>query len=105
MAQAAGPAQEGGNIIKFTAKDQKTTTMFRIREISWVSDEGSGLDIAADDDLLIANGDSTQVLYSRRAEATADNPPVFLGDKGIITDGISITTMDGGVLYIYGDRL
>lgn len=100
---AAGPAQEMGGVIKFTAKDQVTTTPFLITAIAWVSDEGSNLDIAADDDLLIADGSSTEIIYSRRAEAVGDNPILVIPD-GISVNGISITTMDGGVVYIYGKQ-
>ena len=100
---AAGPAQEAGGILKFTAKDQVTTTPFHITAIAWVSDEGSTLDIAADDDFVIADASSEETIYSRRAEATGDNPILTI-PGGVDVKGISITTLDGGVVYVYGHQ-
>lgn len=100
---AAGPAEESGQVIYFTAADQETTTSFRVRAVLWTSNEGTNLDIAADDDFLLENGDGT-VIVGKRAEATGDGMEISFGDKGITVSGLKVEELDGGVVYVIGDK-
>lgn len=99
----AGPAEEGGQIIYFNAADQETTTKFRIKTVVWASDQGTNLDIDADDDFLLEAGDGTRIV-GKRAEAAGDGLEIHFG-SGVVVSGIKAEDLDGGVVYIIGDRL
>jgi hypothetical protein len=100
----AGPTYEAGNIIYFDAADQETATAFRIRAIVWSSNQGSNLDIAADDDMLLEDG-AGNVVCGKRAEVAEDGLEISFGERGITVIGLKAEDLDGGVLFVYGDRL
>ena len=70
-----------------------------IKAIVWVSDEGSNLDIAADDDLLINDSHGNRII-GKRAEFAGDDL-YFDPPGGLAVNGITVATMDGGNCYIY----
>jgi len=75
------------------------TGLVSIIAIYWTSNEGSNLDIAADDDWLISDSDGHKIA-GKRAETDGD-------DFGIVfpyplkVNGVTVTTMEGGVCFIY----
>ena len=94
----AGPTLEAGNIIYFDAADQETTVPFRIRAIVWSSNQGSNLDIAADDDMLLEDA-AGNVVCGKRAETADDGLTISFGDKGITVIGLKAEDLDGGVIF------
>lgn len=75
------------------------TRPLRIIAIFWVSNEGTNLDIAADDDFLCRdNLDKT--IVGKRAEGAGDGLEITFGFPGIPVDGFEIPTMDGGVCHV-----
>ena len=100
----AGPTSEQGNVIYFAAADQETTTKFRIRAVVWSSNEGSNLDIAADDDFLLEDADGS-VIVGKRAEPAGAGLTVYFGERGVVASGLKVEELDGGVVFVYGDRL
>ncbi len=101
---AAGPTSEQGNVIYFNAADQETGTSFRVRTVVWTSDEATNADIAADDDFLLEDEDGTRIV-GKRAEAAGDGLEIHFGDKGVVSSGLKVEELDGGVVYVIGDRL
>ena len=75
----------------------------RIRNIDWVSDEGSGKDIAADDDFLLSDTGGNRII-GKRGEFAGDDFRDGPYTPGILSDGFTVTTMDGGVCYVTFDR-
>lgn len=98
----AGPAEEGSQIFYFNAADQETTSSLRITAVAWLSDQGSGLDIAADDDMLLEDGAGVKIIGAR-AEATADDLVISFPIPITVT-GLKAEDLDGGVLYVYGQK-
>lgn len=98
----AGPAEEGGQIFYFNAADQETTLSLRVSAVAWVSDQGSGLDIAVDDDMLLEDGTGKKIIGAR-AEATADDLVISFPIPLTVT-GLKAEDLDGGVLYVYGQK-
>lgn len=82
---------------------QGVTGPVRIRSIKWVSDQGSGKDIAADDDFLLSDKRANRII-GKRAEFAGDDFNDGIYNPGIPSDGFVVTTMDGGVCYITFDR-
>ena len=71
----------------------------RITMIAWVEDQASNKDIAADDDLLISDAAGNRIVGKRAAFAGDD-----LGIspcKPLLADGITVSLLDGGVVYIW----
>lgn len=80
----------------------EVTGKLKIIGIAWVSDEGSGDDIAVDDDLLITDSGGHRVI-GKRAEAAGQGLEMsFPG--GLAVNGIKLTVLDGGVVYVYRAR-
>jgi len=98
---AAGPAIEEGNMIQFTAADQITTTVFRIRTLVWISAAGS--EIAGTNGFLLEDGAGT-VIAGGEATALSDQVIIHFGDKGVVVSGLKAEDLDAGYLYIYGSR-
>ena len=76
-----------------------TTGQQRITMIAWVEDQTSGKDIAADDDFLLSDSKGNRIIGKRAAFAGDDlgiTPAVPL-----VVDGITVTTLDGGVVYVW----
>lgn len=76
-----------------------TTVKLTIQAIVWVSNSVAGKDIAADDDFLLSDQNSRAVI-SKRAEGAGDGLEISF-PRGIQVDGLILTTMAGGVCYIY----
>ena len=81
------------------AADVLATGTKEILMIAWVSDQASGKDIAADDDFLLSDANGNRII-GKRAEVAGD-------DLGLVpcqplpVNGITVTTMDGGVCYVW----
>ena len=71
----------------------------RIIGVYWVSDQVAGDDIAADDDFLLSNAAGARFI-GKRAEAAGDGLEVTFGYPGVPVVGLTLTTLDGGVVYI-----
>ena len=78
------------------------TGKVKIIGIVWASDEGSGDDIAADDDFLITDSAAKRIIGKRASFAGDDLGISFPG--GLTVNGIKLTVLDGGVVYIYRAR-
>ena len=94
---------EGGNVIQMTAADDTTTTVVTIRAILWVSDQNSGKDIAADDDMLLEDAAGVAIV-GKRAEAAGDGLEISFPGNGITVSGLKAEDLDGGYLYIIVDK-
>ena len=70
-----------------------------ITKVVWSSDDGTNMDIATDDDFKMTDT-AGNVLLGKQAKGAGDgdtwdyNPPFRV-------NGITVTELDGGVLYIY----
>jgi hypothetical protein len=71
-----------------------------VKAIAWVSDQASGYDIAANDDLLVSDSAGNRVV-GKRASFAGDGFEMYHFVEGYNTDGLVVTTIDGGVCYIY----
>ena len=102
----AGPNYVGGNVVYFNAADQETNVNFgfRIRAIAWVSSEETDLDIATDDDMLLEDGAGNKII-GKRAEGAGDGLELSFPGNGVTVIGLKAEELDGGVLYVIGDKL
>lgn len=73
--------------------DQKVTM------IAWVSDQASNKDIAADDDFLLSDTLGHRII-GKQAKFAGDDLCIT-PCKPLPVKGLSVTTMDGGVLYVW----
>ncbi len=73
--------------------------IFSIKAILWEGDETSGRDIASNDSLLIVDSNGMRIT-GKQAKGTGDGLELFL-EYPIIVNGITVSIIDGGVLYIY----
>jgi len=101
FATFAYAANDTDTAVKYfdTTVSATITGTVRIIAIVWTSSEGAGLDIAADDDFLLSDINGHK-LAGKRAEAAGDDFGVVF-PMGLAVDGIVLTTMDGGVCYVY----
>lgn len=102
----AGPTHMAGNVIYFAAADQEIAQpfSFRIRAVVWTSNQGSNLDIAADDDMLLEDGDGNPVI-GMRAEVADSTLQISFPGNGVVVNGLKAEDLDGGVLFVYGEKL
>lgn len=77
-----------------------TTSPAIIKAILWVSDDGTNMDIVADDDMKILDKVGGNVICAKRAEAAGDGLEISFG-RGINVQGIYVSELDGGILLIY----
>lgn len=91
-----------GNPLYFDATSGASVTgeFMRILAVTWVSDGGADLDIAADDDFLLSDSSGNKIA-GKRAEAAGDDFGLVFGYPGFPVNGVTVTTMDGGVCYVY----
>ena len=71
----------------------------RIKAIYWGSDATGTADIAADDDVLFSDANGNRI-WGKRAEFAGDGDYVPFPD-GLMVNGITVTTIDGGYFYVY----
>lgn len=71
-----------------------------IKMIAWVSDQASTKDIAADDDFLLSDADGNRII-GKRAEFAGDDLGITVPGNPMPVNGITVTTMDGGVVYVW----
>lgn len=86
-----------------TVQSTAMSGKFHIRAIAWVSTETAGDDIAANDDVKILDGDDNIVFWKRASAAGDDAFLSFGGPYGLIVNGLYVSTMDGGNVFIYLD--
>ncbi len=98
----AGPTNEGKNIIQFTAADQETTTAFRVTALSWYAHASST--ITANDDMLLEDGAGVPIA-SKRAIANGDGLRLAFPGEGLVVNGLKAEDLDGGYLFVYGERM
>lgn len=98
----AAPNFMGGNILYFDTAAQEITTGFRIRAIVWNPIEGKV--ITANDDVHLIDA-ATKTILKKRAVADGDGFSVSFPGNGVTVIGIKANELDGGVVYVYGDRL
>lgn len=90
-----------GSIIELNATDIDKTFpgLYYIQSISWVSDQGTGLDIAENDDFLLYDAHDFRIA-SKRAEAVGDDFGKSFA-KAVPVDGLKLKALDGGVCTLY----
>ena len=67
--------------------------------LAWVSNDGTNMDIAADDDLSITDGNDIEVI-TKRAEAAGDGIDPVCFNPPLKMSGIKIAKLGGGVVHI-----
>jgi len=77
-----------------------TTSPATIKVILWVSDDGTDMDIAINDNMKILDKVGGNVICSKRAEGAGDGLRMSFG-SGIHVQGIYVSELDGGVLLLY----
>ena len=77
------------------------TGILKIIGIFWVEDEAGSIDIAADDDFILTDSDSNRII-GKRAAAAGDDLSIT-PCRPLVVDGIIVSAMDGGVVYIWLD--
>lgn len=86
-----------------TAGQVITTDIIEVIAILWVSDQAAGKDIATDDDFLLSDKNGQRIVGKRAKFAGDDLAPPL--PKPFWANGLTVTTMDGGVCYVItGDR-
>ena len=81
-----------------TAASSRTGDMV-LMSVAWVSDAGAGDDIAANDDFLLSDSMGNKII-GKRAEVDGDDLYISW-PMGLPVKGTTLTTLDGGVVYIY----
>lgn len=91
---------QGTGMLYYTATAaQAETGRFRIMGVYWMSDQAANKDIAANDDFLLSDAAGNRIA-GKRAEAAGDGLELSLA-KPQFVNGFTVTTMDGGVCYIW----
>ena len=102
MANQPGIREKVDSTLYFDSTTGASITGIRdILAIFWVEDETSAKDIAADDDFLLSDADGNRIIGKRAAGAGDDL--AIVPCRPLRVDGITVTTMDGGVCYIWLD--
>ena len=70
----------------------------RLLAIAWESDSAS--QIAGDDDILLSDADGNEI-FGKRAAFAGDGVPMYHFPENYRTNGLVMTTIDGGVCYVY----
>jgi len=83
-----------------TSEEELLSGVHRILGIFWVSDEASGDDIAADDDMELVDGDGDKII-SKRGEGTGDDLGITIGYPGYTVHGLKVSKLDGGQLIVW----
>ncbi len=71
-----------------------------LKAIAWVSDQASGSDIAADDDMLLSDSDGNRII-GKRASFAGDGLEMWHFPEHYCVNGLTMTTIDGGLCYIF----
>lgn len=89
-----------GKVLYFdTTTGASVTGMQQIIGVFWASDGGATLDIATDDDFLLSDAKGNRII-GKRAKFAGDDLGIT-PSRPLIVDGITLTTLDGGVVYIW----
>ncbi len=91
-----------GNVLYSDATGALATTMVRVLAIFWVADQTGNKDIAADDDFFLSSQTGMRII-GKMASFAGDDLGVVFGLPGVPFDGLTITTMGGGVCYVVID--
>ena len=70
------------------------------RAIAWVADQAAGSDIAANDDFLLSDSAGNRIV-GKRATFAGDGLEMYHFPEGYNVNGLTLTTIDGGVCYLY----
>ena len=85
-----------------TTTDATITGKMMIIGIFWTANSGS--EIVTDNDFLLSDSDGDPII-GKRAKAAGDDLGIqFPSDDPLVTNGITVTTMDGGVCFIWLSR-
>ena len=71
-----------------------------LRAIAWLNDQASGSDIAASDDMLLSDANGNRIV-GKRAISAGDGIEMYHFPENLIVNGLVMTTLDGGVCYIF----
>ena len=82
-----------------TTSGASVTGIHKIIGVFWVSDQTAIKDIAAYDDFLLSDSHGNRII-GKRAESVGDDLGIT-PCRPLKVDGITVTTMDGGVCYIW----
>ena len=101
LALPAYAANDTDTNVKYfdTTSGASVTGIIKIIAIYWTSDGGTNLDIAADDDFLLSDANGHRII-GKRAEAIGDDLGIVF-PQPLVSNGITVTTMDGGVCYVF----
>jgi len=100
FAVTAHAANDTDTNVKYfdTTSGASVTGTLRIMAIFWTSDSGANLDIAENDDFLLSDSNGHRII-GKRAEAAGDDLGIIF-PKPLVVNGITVTTLDGGVCYV-----
>lgn len=97
----SNPAQEGRQIVLFTAAGQKLNCPFIVYGLLWVSDELAP--ISAGQSLEVLDLDGNRIAGKEaRGDGDGLKTPFYRGKR---VNGVMIGDLDGGYLYVYGERI
>ena len=82
------------------AEEKKLGGFHKILGIFWTSDETTGKDIAADDDMYLMDGNNLKII-SKRAVSAGDDVGITIGYPGLPVTGFKVRDLDGGTLTIW----
>lgn len=88
-----------GNPLYITEVNGAKTGSLTIQSIAWVSDENSGDDIAAADFFIVT--DTVGRRIASKVASFAGDDGYWSFPSGLKVDGIKVTSLDGGICYIY----
>ena len=86
------------------AEEEALQGMHTIIAMFWTECSMAGSDIAADDELLIHDGNG-KIIYNRVAAGTPATAPndmqIVIGYPGLQVDGFKLSKKDGGMLIVW----
>ena len=102
MANILGIRDRVDSVLYFDSTTGASATGIKhIIGIFWVEDQTTDKDIAADDDFLLSDADGNRII-GKRAAGMGDDLAIT-PCRPLKVDGITVTTMDGGVCYVWLD--
>jgi len=88
-----------GNVLYSDGAATLTSNRCRVTGIFWTADDTSEKDIATDDDFLLSDSNGDRII-GKKASFIGDDLGI-VHNPGLPCNGVTITTMDGGVCYVW----
>ncbi len=89
----------GNPIVVNSSTGAVVTDTYSIKVILWEQDQATNQGIMANDSLLITDNNGKRIT-GKQAKGTGDGLELFF-EYPLPVNGITVSTLDGGVLYIY----